>query len=361
MFEIVERKGNGHPDTICDTIANLCAKNLHNAYLEGTGMLHHYNMDKALLSAGKVTPELAYVVKHDIPMTMYIGDRATLLPEVDVGDIVEKTVRAWFTENIMLYTDDKLKVDCVAQRGSRSLTTLVEGKNRTANDTSATVGYAPFTDMESAANAFEWFLAVYRKKNPEIGMDTKIMLVRDAYDNVSATIAVAMVAKHIYSPDDYFENIVKFKDAARNFLTRNLEHDLLSVYINPSDTPDNLYVTNLGLSAEAGDSGQVGRGNNVAGFIPVTRPVSAEADAGKNAHSHIGKIYNRAGFEISRRIYEELSLPTYTWLVSRIGDPITEPHMMKINIDCIHSEIDVDNCFDIGVEVLDNLDSIYMF
>ena len=52
-FEIVERKGLGHPDTICDLIMNQISIDLSKFYLEETGSVQHHNMDKGLLVAGK--------------------------------------------------------------------------------------------------------------------------------------------------------------------------------------------------------------------------------------------------------------------------------------------------------------------
>lgn len=52
-FEIVERKGLGHPDTICDLIMNQISIDLSKIYLKETGIIQHHNMDKGLLVAGQ--------------------------------------------------------------------------------------------------------------------------------------------------------------------------------------------------------------------------------------------------------------------------------------------------------------------
>jgi S-adenosylmethionine synthetase len=53
-LEIVERKGKGHPDTICDTIADRVSVRLAQAYQNAFGRILHYNIDKCLLVAGQV-------------------------------------------------------------------------------------------------------------------------------------------------------------------------------------------------------------------------------------------------------------------------------------------------------------------
>ena len=49
--ELVERKGIGHPDTICDALVEAVAVALNRMYLERLGAVAHYNVDKALLVA----------------------------------------------------------------------------------------------------------------------------------------------------------------------------------------------------------------------------------------------------------------------------------------------------------------------
>ncbi|HYB35895.1 MAG TPA: methionine adenosyltransferase [Mycobacterium sp.] len=50
--EVVERKGRGHPDTICDALAETLSRNRCREYRERFGRILHHNVDKALLCAG---------------------------------------------------------------------------------------------------------------------------------------------------------------------------------------------------------------------------------------------------------------------------------------------------------------------
>jgi len=56
--EIVERKGLGHPDTICDALAEAFSRALSREYLDRCGMIVHHNVDKVLLRGGASSPEL---------------------------------------------------------------------------------------------------------------------------------------------------------------------------------------------------------------------------------------------------------------------------------------------------------------
>ncbi len=75
-FEIVERKGIGHPDTICDLVMNQVSIKLSKMYLKETGAIQHHNMDKAMLVAGQSENKFGggNITK---PMKLVIGDRAT--------------------------------------------------------------------------------------------------------------------------------------------------------------------------------------------------------------------------------------------------------------------------------------------
>ena len=53
-LEIVERKGLGHPDSICDAIMDQISVRFSKEYLERVGTIMHHNADKSLLVAGEV-------------------------------------------------------------------------------------------------------------------------------------------------------------------------------------------------------------------------------------------------------------------------------------------------------------------
>ncbi|MHA2062516.1 MAG: methionine adenosyltransferase, partial [Candidatus Sifarchaeia archaeon] len=74
--EIVERKGLGHPDNMCDAIMDQISVKLSQEYLTKFGVILHHNIDKALLAAGEVKHAFGggHVIK---PMRLIIGDRAT--------------------------------------------------------------------------------------------------------------------------------------------------------------------------------------------------------------------------------------------------------------------------------------------
>jgi S-adenosylmethionine synthetase len=177
----------------------------------------------------------------------------------------------------------------------------------------------------------------FKKAHPESGEDIKLMGLR-RNKHADLTVAMAFVDRFIKSEDDYFKRKSEIHQAIMEFIDGQGGFEEVKVSLNALDVKgrglDGLYMTVLGTSAEAGDSGQVGRGNNVRGVIALNRPMSSEAAAGKNPVSHVGKIYNMLSYKIADRIVDEVSgvKETYVWLLSRIGRPINEPSVASAEI-----------------------------
>lgn len=343
-LEICERKGLGHPDTICDAVMNQISVDLSKEYINKFGIVLHHNVDKSLLAAGVATPAFKGG-KVNQPMRFVFGDRATFKvgdEEIPVDDIAAKSASKWIKENLRFVNPEEHVVyQSEIKPGSMALADIFErkGKYLGSNDTSAAVGYAPFTNTESIIIELEKYLnsKSFKKSFPESGEDIKLMGLRKKND-INITVAMAMVDQFIESEVDYFEKQDEIKTAIHGFVDNKFGFDEVSIDLNALDVRgrgiDGLYLTTTGTSAEAGDSGQVGRGNNVVGVIPLNRPMSAEAAAGKNPVSHVGKIYNALCYRIATRVMEDVSgvKEIYVWLLSQIGKPINEPSVVSAQI-----------------------------
>jgi len=151
-FEIVERKGIGHPDTICDLVMNQISIDLSKLYLKETGAIQHHNMDKALLAAGQSESNFGggKIIK---PMKMILGDRATFdigERKLPIGDFAIQTAKKWFEKNLRFVNDEHVEYQVEIGVTSKELQSIFENtKSFAANDTSVLVGYAPFTETES--------------------------------------------------------------------------------------------------------------------------------------------------------------------------------------------------------------------
>ncbi len=341
MVEVVERKGRGHPDSICDGAMNQVSVELSKEYIKRFGHVLHHNADKSLLAAGRAS--LAFGGgRIDEPMLMVMGDRATYKfegVEIPVQEIAENAARKWFKENLRFVEPDKhVRFQNQLRRGSAELTDIFSrGKGvLPANDTSAAVGYAPMSKLERLVLDTEIFLnsKEFKKQHPESGEDIKVMGLR-TNDEFQFTVAMAFVDRFINSESEYLSRKKEISEEIRAFMAERVGKKF-KVDLNTLDAPgrgiNGIYLTVLGTSAEDGDSGQVGRGNRVNGIIPLNRPISNEAAAGKNPVSHVGKIYNLLTHRIAGRIHKEVSGidEVYVWLLSQIGKPIDKPKVIAV-------------------------------
>ena len=334
--ELVERKGTGHPDSICDAIMEQISVALCREYLDRFGRILHHNIDKGLLVAGRADPRPGGGSVME-PMRLVIGDRATAEykgKRIDVGVVAEASARYWFRQNLRFVEPEKHVVfQNELKEGSPELTDIFERDVIGANDTSAAVGYAPLTETERIVFATERYLNSKEFKHhfPEAGEDVKVMGYRRDRELV-LTVALAFVDRFVPDAKTYFARKQEIQVALEEYLAREQRTlDRTTVTINTLDDPargeGGMYLTVLGTSAEGGDCGQVGRGNKVNGVIALNRPMSTEAAAGKNPVSHVGKIYSLLTHRIAAEIYA--SVPglreVYVWLCSQIGKPIDQP------------------------------------
>jgi S-adenosylmethionine synthetase len=129
--EIVERKGLGHPDTICDAVMERLSQVLSQAYLERFGAILHFNCDKGLLVAGRVERRFGGGRVLE-PMRLIIGDRATTAWEkkhLDAAEISVEAAKAWFRENLPRVDPDRhLSYQVELRPGSEELAALFPEK-----------------------------------------------------------------------------------------------------------------------------------------------------------------------------------------------------------------------------------------
>ena len=335
--EIVERKGLGHPDYICDAVMDNISLGLSREYLEKAGSILHHNVDKALLVAGEAEPKFnGGIVKQ--PMLFVFGDRATSEfngTKINVGEIAINVAKEWFRKNMRFVNPEKhVKYQVELKPGSAGLVDIFKRKGNVlgANDTSAAVGYAPMTRTEKIVLKTEQFLnsKEFKQRFPESGEDIKVMGSR-INNNLNLIISMAFVDRFVRSEEDYFEKKAKILEEINRFVAASTNFESVGVQVNTLDVRGRglggIYLTVLGTSADSGDSGQVGRGNRVNGLISLNRPFCSEAAAGKNPVSHVGKIYNVLTYKIAQHVYEDVPEveEVYIWLLSKIGSPIDQP------------------------------------
>jgi S-adenosylmethionine synthetase len=341
--EMVERKGKGHPDTICDALADELSNIVSRFCVQRFGFILHHNVDKALLCGGVARAVFGggEVLK---PIEIFLAGRATEEFEgvnIPIRELVIEGARQWLDRNLhALDSERHVRLHCLIRPGSRDLSDLyLRGRaagTPLANDTSTGVGYAPLDALETIVLDVERDLnsAAVKKSHPEIGEDVKVMGVRRE-DRITLTIACAMVSRHVRSLVDYHAK--KAAVAERAWQTaRKISDAPLEVTVNggDGDSPESLYLTVTGTSAEAGDDGEVGRGNRANGLITPYRPMTMEAPAGKNPVTHVGKLYNVGATRIAQALVAEIPevQEAYCWLTSQIGRKIDDPQATDVQL-----------------------------
>jgi S-adenosylmethionine synthetase len=339
--EIVERKGLGHPDTICDALAEELSRNLCREYARRFGNILHHNVDKALLAGGSSAPQFGGG-RVLAPIRIYLAGRAISRLGSDVIPLEEIAVegsRSWLRTN--LHALDPIKhvsIQTLIQPGSADLSALFSrrshGDSPLANDTSIGVGYAPMSSLEQLVLAIERHINPGGRVRPAWGEDVKVMGIRTG-KAVRLSIACAMIGSQLSDLEDYFSEKSLLTEMVRDLAARYRFREA-DVAVNAADDRNTgaVYLTVTGTSAEAGDDGEVGRGNRVNGLITPGRPMSLEAAAGKNPVTHVGKIYNVVARAIAAGLVEDVAeiSSAQCLLVSRIGSPVTQPALIDIKL-----------------------------
>ncbi|MCC6044368.1 MAG: methionine adenosyltransferase [Desulfurococcaceae archaeon] len=346
--EIVERKGLGHPDYICDGVAEAVSKALSSYYFENYGRILHHNVDKVLLVGGQSNPWFGGGVVLQ-PIRIIVSGRLTTdvqlesgFKPIPFGTIIVDATKRWIKESFrFLDPEVHVIVDYKVGRGSVDLRAIVEAETDVplANDTSVGLAFAPLSSLERLVYETERYLNSrgFKSKLPMVGEDVKVMGLRRG-SKIVLTIASAMISSLILDPGEYVSVKEQVKEEVLDLATRITPNHVVEVYVNTADIREKniFYLTVTGTSAEHGDDGATGRGNRVNGLITPFRPMSLEATAGKNPVSHVGKIYNVVAKDIAETIYMKLSnkgvREVYVSLLSQIGKPINKPQIANIKI-----------------------------
>jgi S-adenosylmethionine synthetase len=351
--ELVERKGVGHPDTVCDAVADACSRALCAYYLENYDRVYHHNVDKAALVGGTAKPEFGGGLIIQPQYFLIVGrainqiltecvDGPNKLDYIPVATICIETQRRVLSEifrNLDLNRD--IQFDYAVRPGSIDLTGVFDESHHTdevplANDTSFGVGYAPYSDAEKIALEAEYLINSnkFKKKCKGSGEDIKVMVERMG-NEVGITVAAAMVSKYIEDASEYVSYTNQIRDAVLDLASDIIPERDVSCQVNVADNVEKgiMFLTITGTSAEAGDDGEVGRGNRSNGLITPCRTMSLEAVCGKNPINHVGKLYNIMSTEIAREIFKQGQgdiIEAQVRLLSQIGRKITDPWIASI-------------------------------
>lgn len=352
-IEIVERKGQGHPDYLIDGASEAVSKALCQYYDETFGVVLHHNVDKGLLVGGRANP---YFGGGEIiePINVIVAGRAITqvtkngkLTQIPVGCIALEAIKEFLQTNLrFLDTSRHVIGSYMIRQGSIDLIKNFDAMHDMplSNDTSFGVSYAPLSQTENLVIETERYLNSKNVKRtlPELGEDIKVMGLRKN-KHVDLTIAGPLISSLTPDLDHYLSIKEEIKNRVETLADGIVKYPV-TVHVNNADKPEkgNVYLTVTGTSAEQGDDGNTGRGNRVHGLITPCRPMSLEATAGKNPINHVGKIYNVLAIHLANKIYRDVTgiEEVYVKILSQIGEPIDQPMVADIQLlmkDNIHT------------------------
>lgn len=363
-FEIVERKGVGHPDTLADTLAEHLSVVYSRYTLQHFGAVLHHNFDKVGLMGGKGQVTFGNGALTE-PVRVLLNGRAsskfgdTLIP---VRELLTETARAFLAERFpMLDPERDIRMLFEVSTGSspgavvteasnqqgrrpywfepRGLEDLPERKRLVCNDTSLGCAFVPGSDLERMVFGLEQMLASppTKQAHPWLGSDIKMMAKRIG-SRVHCTIAIPQIAAHVPNLAAYRDNLATVYELVIGYCRQHYPQFQITVALNARDDYEavELYLTSTGSSIETGDEGFVGRGNRLGGVIAPMRPYTMEGICGKNPVYHTGKLYCVAAHEIATRLHQETGAGAVVYLIGQTGQPLTAPWQtfVELEADC---------------------------
>lgn len=351
--ESVERKGKGHPDSLADALALvLSAAYARLTVRECEGAILHHQLDKLVIVGGKTEVSFGGGRFLEPIRVLLLGRisrsfRGRALP---VTELLVSETRAFFAARFpMLDIDKDLVIEdrltsfagpgtlreskgAIAEMFEPSSLAVVRGyEARVANDSSAAVGRAPLTALESAVISLErWLTGQATKVWPWLGTDVKLLAYR-AGDQIEITACLPQIAAYVGSASAYREHLQMVCPKMLEHLSRWFDPGQVSLSVNTKDdeATHNYYLTVSGASL-SGDIGAVGRGNRLDGLMSFVRPMSLEGYAGKNPLYYAGFVYNVLALTIANEIFFAERRAAEVEILSQNGAPLDAPWRVTV-------------------------------
>ncbi|WP_144502492.1 methionine adenosyltransferase [Bacillus thuringiensis] len=353
VAEYVERKGEGHPDTLSDFTADIFVNNYIKKCWEKFTILEEHKKfpnlyaDKINL-AGAISNAQFGSFEIIEPVEAFLIGKVTKSvgkEKIEIDKIFEDSVfqvlhsilkHEDVSSNVNFYIKNNNLGGADHQNGfynpssQEQLLSILE-KESLANDTTIVTGYAPLSDTETLAIYLERAVNSSRFKGefPFIGTDVKVLIARFAND-YDITMCLPFHPELTHSVEFYYRSLSQVKEYLYNCIEefmykQHIKSSNINLSINTKDKGDRVYLAPWGTALSKGDCGVVGRGNKYNGVISVSRPSSVEAPAGKNPNHFAGKIYTAIAQSISEIIYGKLNLENQTTIISKNGGNLENP------------------------------------
>ncbi|WP_150250372.1 methionine adenosyltransferase [Nocardiopsis deserti] len=361
-FNVVERKGIGHPDSLADLIAEEFSRRYSLHGLDRFGAVPNHWVDKvALIGAEAEVVFGRYTVHKPISaylfgkVTRSVGDRSIpieglfraavedVLAEATGSEDIVRSVRSFVENTAGVGADHPASF----YRPSAGEECRVPGGGALANDTAFCSAYAPAGPLDVLAIDVENHVngPSFKDRLDGLGSDVKVMLVRSG-SVLEVTICLPVHPDAVGSHREYTALVSKAYDRLDAFIN---EHPIVRrkpwltrLSVNTKDHGCSAYLAPFGTSLGKGDCGLVGRGNKANGVISASGGAGVEALAGKNPVHHTGKLYTLVAARLADRIHAKLGVPNEVVLVSRNGDRLDDPSFVGVRLAGRDSRLDRD-------------------
>lgn len=353
QYEVVERKGLGHPDTLTDGIAEAAEIEYCKYCLNKFGYIPHHNFDKVMILGGQCIQKYGGENFSDPIKVIFMGRGSKNFGSeiIPMEEIQIKAAKAYLSR-VLPHLDVESESTIVFQSITSSHSTRpywfsprdkndlpeYSDEGPSANDTATMISYWPLTKSEQLALDIEGYF--YQNNDQglpyprfkEFGGDIKVMVVRDGESTI-ATIAVPQITTMTATADQYFEREHKLRSNLMNYIQAKYPNENINLIINngaPGNNPMPYLVT-AGSCTDFGEEGAVGRGNKTHGIISSFRPNTMEAPHGKNSTYFVGKALGYQADVIAKQIYAVTGTPCQVILRANIGDKLYAPSKIIVS------------------------------
>ncbi|GHD17068.1 S-adenosylmethionine synthetase [Nocardiopsis kunsanensis] len=349
-FNVVERKGIGHPDSLADLIAEEFSRRYSLHGLDRFGAVPNHWVDKvALVGAEAEVGFGGYTIRK--PISAYLFGKVTravgneTLPIEDLFRatveyvLVEATGCEQIADRVRIFVENTAGVGVdhppSFYRPSTDKECRIATVGALANDTAFCSAYSPADPLDVLAIDVENHVngAPFRNALSGLGSDVKVMLTRSV-DVLKSTVCLPVCPQAVGSHHEYTALVSEAYERLDAFINAHpvvRQHSWLTrLSVNTKDHGRSAYLAPFGTSLGKGDCGLVGRGNRANGVISARGGAGVEALSGKNPIHHTGKLYTLAAARLAERIHTKLGVPNEVVLVSRNGDRLEDPSFVGV-------------------------------
>ncbi len=344
-FEIVERKGLGHPDSLADGLADAISIAYSKYCLDRFGVVPHHNLDKVYIGGGHFLRDYGSRTML-APIQLIVNGRISNSmdgSEIDVQSI-QREAASEFLAPLMPHLDveQHLEIHPNATQHTqrdfwfspRSREDLHELSRLKANDTSLCVAYAPLSVCELLTIVLEqafWNVQEDGGRVPrwtDIGQDIKVMVLRNGRQ-IDVTVCAPFMSNSMSFYEYYLQRVSETESLLQQ-LAESVVGNKYQVKVEVN-TAGRLYMLGVGSCIECGEEGIVGRGNSSGGFIAAGRPHSMEAAFGKNPVYHTGRVLGYLTQKLAWAIYRQTGVPNVIHALTINGGGLVPPDRLVIS------------------------------